>query len=40
MTMKKGLKKLQSLLFDKRFSYAVEARHKSWFDDMQNGEQN
>lgn len=33
LTMKEGLKKLQSLPFDKRFRYAVEARHKSWFDD-------
>jgi uncharacterized protein YecE (DUF72 family) len=33
MTMKEGFKKLQNLPFDKRFRYAVEARHKSWFDD-------
>jgi uncharacterized protein YecE (DUF72 family) len=33
MTMKEGLKKLQTLPMDKRFRYAVEARHKSWFDD-------
>lgn len=33
VTMKEGLKKLQNLPFDKRFRYAVEARHKSWFDD-------
>jgi uncharacterized protein YecE (DUF72 family) len=33
MTMKEGLKKLQKLPLDKRFRYAVEARHKSWFDD-------
>jgi uncharacterized protein YecE (DUF72 family) len=33
MTMKEDLKKLQTLPLDKRFRYAVEARHKSWFDD-------
>jgi uncharacterized protein YecE (DUF72 family) len=33
LTMEEGLKKLQNLPFDKRFRYAVEARHKSWFDD-------
>jgi uncharacterized protein YecE (DUF72 family) len=33
MTMKEGLKKLEILPLDKRFRYAVEARHKSWFDD-------
>ena len=33
LTMKEGLKKLQNLPFDNRFRYAVEARHKSWFDD-------
>lgn len=33
MTMKEGLKKLQNLPFDNRFRYAVEARHKTWFDD-------
>lgn len=33
MTMKEGLKKLKTLPLDKRFRYAVEARHKSWFDD-------
>ena len=33
MTMNEGLKKLQALPFDKRFRYAVEARHESWFDD-------
>jgi uncharacterized protein YecE (DUF72 family) len=32
MTMKEGLKKPQNLPFDNRFRYAVEARHKSWFD--------
>jgi uncharacterized protein YecE (DUF72 family) len=33
MTMKEGPKKLEILPLDKRFRYAVEARHKSWFDD-------
>lgn len=33
MTMKEGLKKLEILPLDKRFRYAVEARHKTWFDD-------
>jgi uncharacterized protein YecE (DUF72 family) len=33
MTTKEGLKKLQTLPLDKRFRYAVEARHKTWFDD-------
>jgi uncharacterized protein YecE (DUF72 family) len=33
LTMKEGFKKLQNLPFDKRFRYALEARHKSWFDD-------
>jgi len=33
MSMKEGLKKLQNLPFDNRFRYAVEARHKSWFDE-------
>jgi uncharacterized protein YecE (DUF72 family) len=32
MTMKEGMKKIQKLPFDKRFRYAVEVRHKSWFD--------
>jgi uncharacterized protein YecE (DUF72 family) len=32
MTMKEGMKKIPELPFDKRFRYAVEARHKSWFD--------
>lgn len=31
MTMKEGMKKLLNLPFDKRFRYAVEARHVSWF---------
>lgn len=33
MTTKEGLKKLEILPLDKRFRYAVEARHKTWFDD-------
>ena len=33
MTMKEGMKKLKELPFDKRFRYAIEARHESWFDD-------
>ena len=33
MTMKEGMNKLPSLPFDKRFRYAIEARHKSWFDE-------
>jgi uncharacterized protein YecE (DUF72 family) len=33
MTMKEGLKKVRNLPFDKRFRYAIEARHKSWFDE-------
>lgn len=33
MSKNEGLKKLQALLLDKRFRYAVEARHKTWFDD-------
>jgi uncharacterized protein YecE (DUF72 family) len=33
MTMKEGLKNLEILPLDKRFRYAVEARHKTWFDD-------
>jgi uncharacterized protein YecE (DUF72 family) len=31
--MKEGLKNLEILPLDKRFRYAVEARHKTWFDD-------
>jgi uncharacterized protein YecE (DUF72 family) len=31
MTMKKGLKKVERLPLDKRFRYAVEVRHESWF---------
>ena len=33
MSRKEGLKKLQALPFDKRFRFAVEARHDTWFDD-------
>jgi uncharacterized protein YecE (DUF72 family) len=33
MTMKEGMNKLPKLPFDKRFRYAIEVRHKSWFDD-------
>jgi uncharacterized protein YecE (DUF72 family) len=33
MTKNEGLKKLRNIPLDKRFRYAVEARHKSWFDD-------
>lgn len=33
ISKEEGLKKLQGLPFDKRFRYAVEARHKTWFDD-------
>lgn len=33
MTMKEGMNKIQKLPFDKGFRYAIEARHKSWFDD-------
>jgi uncharacterized protein YecE (DUF72 family) len=33
MTMKEGIKKIPNLPFDKRYRYAVEVRHKSWFDD-------
>jgi uncharacterized protein YecE (DUF72 family) len=34
MTMKEGIKKVQNLPFDKkRFRYAIEVRHKSWFDE-------
>lgn len=32
MTMKEGMNKIQKLPFDKRFRYAIEARHRSWFD--------
>jgi uncharacterized protein YecE (DUF72 family) len=32
MTMKEGLKKLQTLPLDKRFRYAIEPRQESWFD--------
>ena len=30
--MKEGMNKIQKLPFDKRFRYAIEARHRSWFD--------
>ena len=33
LTKDEGLKKLQNIPFDKRFRYAIEARHKSWFDE-------
>jgi uncharacterized protein YecE (DUF72 family) len=33
LTMKEGLKKLKGLPLDSRFRYAVEPRHKTWFDD-------
>jgi len=33
MTMREGLKKLEKMSFDSRFRYALEARHKTWFDD-------
>jgi uncharacterized protein YecE (DUF72 family) len=33
MTMKEGLKKIERLPLDKRFRYAVEARHESWFNE-------
>jgi uncharacterized protein YecE (DUF72 family) len=33
MTKKQGLKKLEALPLDKRFRYALEVRHQSWFDD-------
>ena len=32
MSMKEGLKKIQSFPFEKGYRYAVEARHKDWFD--------
>jgi uncharacterized protein YecE (DUF72 family) len=32
MTKNEGFKKLQALPLDKRFRYAIEARHKTWFD--------
>ena len=33
ISKKEGLKKLQGLPLDKRSRYAVEPRHKTWFDD-------
>lgn len=32
LKMEEGLKKFQNLPFDNRFRYAIEVRHKSWFD--------
>jgi len=32
MTMKEGLKKIETFPFQKGYRYAVEARHKAWFD--------
>jgi len=32
MTMKEGLKKLEHFPFEQGYRYAVEARHKTWFD--------
>lgn len=32
MTMKEGLKKIETFPFEKGYRYAVEVRHKSWFD--------
>ncbi len=36
LTIKEGLDKLHKLIpkLDKRFRYAVEVRHKSWFQDL------
>ena len=33
ISAKEGLKKIETLPLDKHFRYAVEVRHKSWFDD-------
>jgi uncharacterized protein YecE (DUF72 family) len=33
MSKSEGLKKLQAIPLDKRFRYAVEVRHKPWFDE-------
>ncbi len=33
LSMKEGMNKIQKLPFDKGFRYAIEVRHKSWFDD-------
>ena len=33
LNKEEGLKKLQGLPIDKRFRYAVEPRHKTWFDE-------
>ena len=32
MSMKEGLEKIQTFPFEKGYRYAVEARHKTWFD--------
>ena len=32
MTMKEGLKKIETFPYEKGYRYAVEVRHKSWFD--------
>jgi len=32
MTVKEGLKKLETFPFEKGYRYAVEVRHKSWFE--------
>jgi uncharacterized protein YecE (DUF72 family) len=32
MTMKEGLKKIETFPFERGYRYAVEARHKSWVD--------
>ena len=36
LTIKEGLEKLEKLFYklDRRFRYAVEVRHKSWFQDL------
>ncbi len=33
MTKNEGLKKLQALPLDKRFRFAIECRHETWFDE-------
>ena len=32
MSMKEGLKKVETFPFEKGYRYAVEARHKTWFE--------
>ncbi|MGH9992063.1 MAG: DUF72 domain-containing protein [Nitrososphaera sp.] len=32
MTVKEGLKKLEHFPFEQGYRYAVEVRHKTWFD--------